>query len=335
MGEAMEPLISLVIPVYNVERYLDKCMSSVLAQTYPNFEVLLIDDGSTDRCGVMCDGYAAADSRVRVFHKPNGGLSDARNYGVIRAHGELVSFVDSDDYITEDYLQYLYGLMTKYDADVSCAEPIMLSEGTDADLQKSDDSISVTDAEGAIKKICHGFMGAWARLYKRELLLNNPYPVGRVNEDVYCTCRILGGCESVCFSTKVIYIWIQRSGSITHSEVCEKTFDLLWASDKQLEYVKNNYPGAALAAEAQCTYAALKLVTQVILSPSRDSRKYYKRIRSYLALHISAALRDRETPLTSKISSCIAVCGYWPTRFVWPARERIKMLFKSSGSICK
>ena len=107
----MNPLISLVIPVYNVEKYLDKCMESVLAQTYDNFEVILVDDGSTDSSGKMCDGYAERDSRVTVYHKQNGGLSDARNFGVEHCNGDLVSFIDSDDYVTEDYLEYLWYLM--------------------------------------------------------------------------------------------------------------------------------------------------------------------------------------------------------------------------------
>ena len=109
----MNPLISLIIPVYNVEKYLAKCMESVLAQTYDNFEAILVDDGSTDSSGKMCDEYAKKDTRVLVFHKENGGLSDARNYGVERAHGELVAFLDSDDFVSNDYLFHLYSLIQK------------------------------------------------------------------------------------------------------------------------------------------------------------------------------------------------------------------------------
>ena len=116
------PLISVIVPVYKVENYLDKCVESILVQTYKNLEILLVDDGSPDRCGEMCDEYAKADSRIKVVHKKNGGLSDARNVALDAMTGEYVAFVDSDDTIAKDYIEVLYGLIEKCQAQMSVVD---------------------------------------------------------------------------------------------------------------------------------------------------------------------------------------------------------------------
>lgn len=116
------PLISVIVPIYNVEQFLPKCIDSILVQTYKNIEILLVDDGSPDRCGEICDEYAQKDKRIRVIHKPNGGLSDARNAALDLMQGEWVTCVDSDDFITPDYLETLYGLCNKYNCKMSVAD---------------------------------------------------------------------------------------------------------------------------------------------------------------------------------------------------------------------
>ena len=117
--ENMEQIkVSVIVPVYNVEKYLDRCITSILKQTHPDFELLLIDDGSRDSSGNICDAWAQADARISVFHKENGGLSDARNYGIDHAKGEYITFVDSDDYVGRDYLKTLVGLVQEYGAQI-------------------------------------------------------------------------------------------------------------------------------------------------------------------------------------------------------------------------
>ena len=113
------PLISVVLPIYNIEAYLDRCMEAVLNQTYDNLEILMVDDGSPDGCGAMCDRYAREDSRVKALHKENGGLSDARNYGIAHSTGEYITCIDPDDYVDLDFVEYLYGLAAKYSARMS------------------------------------------------------------------------------------------------------------------------------------------------------------------------------------------------------------------------
>ncbi len=131
----MLPLISVIVPVYKVEAYLPKAIDSVRHQTYKNLEIILVDDGSPDNCGHICEEYAAQDHRITVFHKKNGGLSDARNYGIERASGQFISLVDSDDYVDSDYVEYLYGLVRKYNVPMSiCQHRVHYNNGTVKDL---------------------------------------------------------------------------------------------------------------------------------------------------------------------------------------------------------
>lgn len=122
------PLITVIIPCYKVEQYLPKCINSVLTQTYTNLEIILVDDGSPDNCGNICDNYAQKDSRIKVIHKTNGGLSDARNKGIDIAHGEYITFIDSDDYVSNDYIEVLYNLLKENNAQMSICLPYCISE---------------------------------------------------------------------------------------------------------------------------------------------------------------------------------------------------------------
>ena len=132
-------LISIVIPIYNVEKYIEKCLDSVIKQTYKNIEIILVDDGSPDNCGKICDSYANNDKRIQVIHKENGGLSDARNVGIERANGKYITFVDSDDYIELDYIEYLYTLIKKYNTKISfCKVNVVFNENnTDNKLENN------------------------------------------------------------------------------------------------------------------------------------------------------------------------------------------------------
>ena len=124
----MEELISVVVPVYNVEKYIDKCINSIINQTYKNLEIILVDDGSPDNCGNICDEYAKKDNRIIVIHKENGGLSDARNTGIEVSKGKYITFIDSDDYISDNYVSFLYNLIIEYKADISIGKHYVLYE---------------------------------------------------------------------------------------------------------------------------------------------------------------------------------------------------------------
>lgn len=211
--------ISVVVPVYNVESYLKRCVDSIIHQTYSNLEIFLVDDGSTDASGALCDAYAEQDQRIVCIHKKNGGLSSARNMGIERAAGKFLFLVDSDDFVDERMIEVLYRDLTEQNVKMSA---VSFQEFTDiADIRKSEEKIPVqclTQKE-AVKKILKGeeFCDyAWNKLYRRELFETVRYPIDRMMEDVGTTYRLLEQCEQVSYRPMPLYFYYQRADSILH-----------------------------------------------------------------------------------------------------------------------
>ncbi len=218
MKSKEEPLISVIIPVYKVEKYLKRCVDSVLAQTYENIEIILVDDGSPDNCGEMCDEYARADSRVVVIHKENGGVSAARNIGVERSHGEYVTFVDSDDYISPDYVEYLYSLLSDNDADVAIADFKKTSENSYDFTFDKETNVKMLDGKEACVKMLDTslfmqFVTPVAKLFKRRTALEHPFPVGQRHEDEALMYKIYYQVQRVVCSDKKIYAYYNNPTS--------------------------------------------------------------------------------------------------------------------------
>ena len=325
----MKPLISLVIPVYNVEEYLDKCMLSVLDQTYPNFEVILVDDGATDRSGTMCDEYGKKDPRIKVYHKENGGLSDARNYGVQRANGTWIAFVDSDDYVTDDYLEYLYSLIEKYNATISCASAMnpKKKEGI------RDQVLTVSEALEKMCKVDVIGVSACAKLYPREILLKHPYPVGMLYEDLATTYKLFAECTTIALGTKKIYNYVQHAGSINGGEIKEKHYDLFTAATEQLEFIKEHYPEVESAAHIRCANVAIQLVPRCFSSSDENKVKNdFARIRTYLKPHFIYVLKDRYKSFHFKARCILVMAGYIPTKVIWPIFEKMRPLVSRAQS---
>lgn len=244
----MQDLITVVVPVYNVSNYLDRCMDSLLAQTYQNLDIILVNDGSTDNSGELCDTYAKKDARIRVVHKDNGGLSSARNVGISMALGKYIGFVDSDDWVTEDMFEYLHGLLTGNCADVAVSNLVRCKSVSDANkIMKShkESSIKTYSQEEYIKK----FMKidsqtieyyAWNKLYKKELLTSKQYPDGKTAEDVLGTFKALLNANRIVQSNKVTYFYYVNPTSITASFSEKKANDLLYVWDEVVKLSKDN-----------------------------------------------------------------------------------------------
>lgn len=184
-------MISVIVPIYKVEKYLRRCVDSILNQSYTDFELLLIDDGSPDSCPQICDEYARRDDRVRVFHKPNGGLSDARNYGVERMKGDYVSFIDSDDYVGPDYLKILMELIGEYQVPVAAvAHLCVFDDGTS--FAASQDTRYVIPNDGIMKAMAQGqiIFSAWGKLMRRDLFAQARFPVGYLFNEMLSLRRV-------------------------------------------------------------------------------------------------------------------------------------------------
>lgn len=216
----MYELISVVVPVYNVENYLVRCVESIRKQTYPNLEIILVDDGSTDSCPQICDKLAAEDKCIRVIHKENGGLSDARNKGIETAKGRYIGFVDSDDYIHPEMYMRLWKCMDRTQADIGVCEVEKVYDDRKpdfSDLQKTE--LKVYTGRQAVKNIFVGKLYlesvvAWNKLYKKKLFEEIRYPVGKLHEDEYTTYRLYYKCDKVVYCTGKCYYYCQRPNSI-------------------------------------------------------------------------------------------------------------------------
>lgn len=213
-----QPLVSVIVPCYNVEQYLPKCIDSILAQTYQKLEVWLVDDGSPDRCGRICDEYAQKDNRIKVIHKPNGGLADARNVALDVMTGEYVVCVDSDDYISPTHIASLYHLIDKYGAQVSVNNSCnFLEETTPHPAQKKDEVIVFPSGLKAVEAMFYQELfdnSAWGKMYKASLFDGIRYPKGLLFEDLPTTYRLLLKADKVVFNDEQSYFYLLRSNSI-------------------------------------------------------------------------------------------------------------------------
>ena len=234
-------LISVIVPVYKVENYLARCVDSIIAQSYDNLEIILVDDGSPDNCGKICDGYALNDDRIRVIHKENGGLSDARNRGTEIACGEYITFVDSDDYIAPNFIEYLYDLLTKNNTDISCCCMVK----TDNDSAEFDlDSTLLKYQVMSGKECCHALLGdlyltlvtAWGKLYKAEIVKKHLFPIGKKHEDEATTCKYYYEAEKVAIGNARLYAYYQNMMSIMHTLGDGVNHDAIWANEHRARF---------------------------------------------------------------------------------------------------
>jgi glycosyltransferase involved in cell wall biosynthesis len=224
MAEPAKALVSVIVPVYNVEAYMDRCVSSLCGQSYDKIEIVLVDDGSTDGSGTLCDAWAAKDSRIRVIHKENGGLSDARNVGIAASSGEYIAFIDGDDYVADTYCEKLYEALLRNDADMAlCNLCYVWEDGTLRPyMTPCHEKKVVTRKEGLHALLCESnltFGIVCNKVYKRDLFMKEPplqFALGRYYEDEYINYRLLDKAKKIVWIPDVLYSYVQRDDSITH-----------------------------------------------------------------------------------------------------------------------
>ena len=214
------PLISVVVPAYKVEEYIEKCLDSILNQTYKNLEIILVDDGSPDNCPKICDEYAKKDDRIKVIHKQNGGLSDARNRGIKEATGEYIAFVDSDDYLESEMYEYLYNLLIKYNADISICGYRTFDENSSMNVAtKEETCFNTIEALKALSEDIEVKNFAWNKLYKRSLFVDNniEFPKGKIMEDIATTYKLFEKSKIIVAGEKCYYNYLIRTSGIIGS----------------------------------------------------------------------------------------------------------------------
>lgn len=220
-------LISVIVPVYNVEEYLKQCLDSILEQTFSNYEVILVNDGSTDSSGLICQEYAEKDSRIRYFEKENGGLSDARNYGIEQAQGEYLTFVDSDDFLDKMHLNVLYTALVSNNVDISIVNyaNYQTSNATfylhtfGEYYEKNYSSEELLDNLAILERNDLSFSTIWGKLYKRSVFSFLRFPKGVIGEDVALIYKIYTQVDKIVYAHKDTYIYRENDSGITKSKI--------------------------------------------------------------------------------------------------------------------
>ena len=259
-------MISIIVPIYEVEEYLARCVDSVLAQTFRDFELILVDDGSPDGCPGICDAYAARDPRIRVVHKEHGGLSDARNAGLAVAGGEFIAFIDSDDWVAPDFLQAMFDTLTRERADiVECR--VVKTDGNEEHVDvmppfSPDEAISCC-AEAALRDLIHDGIfrqTVWNKLYRRSVLEGVLFPKGRLNEDEFWTYKVFARASLIVKISRPLYYYFQRPGSIMGTAFSLRRLDALDAKIERQALLDKDFPDLSalgrLSIAGTCIYLA-------------------------------------------------------------------------------
>ncbi len=280
-----QPLVSVIIPVYMVSDYLDRCIESVVDQKYSNIEIILVDDGSPDECARICDKWAEKDVRIIVVHKPNGGLSDARNYGMSIAGGDYISFIDSDDYVSDDFFEILLSTALEHGSDIveCCCTNCYESGKTDSyhdDLTVSGFSASEGLSALIDEKPFHQHV--WDKLYKAEIVQGILFEVGKQHEDVFWTYQVFGQAEKITKINLTMYFYLQRESSIMGQGYSLRSLDFLEGKWNRQLYIEKYYPELALQSKLDFFGSCMYLLQCVIKYMSGvEKRQAIATIRKY------------------------------------------------------
>lgn len=318
------PLVSVIVPVYGVEAYLRECVDSLLAQTYTNLEILLVDDGSPDGCGTICDAYAAADPRVVSLHKENGGLSDARNFGLRHATGELVSFVDSDDFVSPIFIEALQDAMERHGARLAGVPGgHEFHDGDEVKLERDMTAVAPLvkaplRLPAALRLILYQALdtGAQWRLCERSVLGEDPFPVGLYYEDLATTYRFIQRADGmVLVDTRELYAYRLRPTSIIRQAYRPvKAHSALTVANQLYSDICAWYPELAEAAASRCFSVCRMVYAQVPTGryATETSKCDRDELWAVLRRHRATIVGDRHARRRERLAAGIACLGRAP-----------------------
>lgn len=278
------PLISVIVPIYKVEKYLSKCIESIIAQEYSNIEIILVDDGSPDNCGKICDDFATKDTRIKVIHKENGGLSSARNAGIDIATGEYLGFVDSDDSIEPFMYKKLISSIIENKTKLAvCAVNYVFENGKILTKSNLGENCTFDFYQAMIEMNSHRIfdMGAWSKLYHRDLFFDLRFPEGKLSEDYYIMYKIFDRAQKISYVSTPCYNYLQRQNSITHN--VRINHDHEYAAKEQMEYLEKKYPELKVLGHTAYASAALTVydsyIKNAVSCPQKDIKHFKSVVR--------------------------------------------------------
>ncbi len=310
----MDELVSIIVPVYKTERYLNRCVNSILNQDYSGIEVILVDDGSPDKSGQLCDDISARDKRVLVIHKKNGGLSSARNAGIDVANGKYICFVDSDDYVEKDYVSTLINMIKRHDADLA---KINYKEVTTDNY--SEESVNVVEKVYSGDEVEKAFLelrvdSACVFMYKKNVIENIRFPLGKTSEDIPFNFEVFQKATRFVYSPQIKYYYWHNPESISNGAVDKNYFNyLLFREEIYSHYLKNGNTELALLAEVLYARAAMGIMARMALFGTTDNinEEFYKRmLKRVFREHSHAFYKDKRTAFNRKLVASLVFNAY-------------------------
>ena len=268
-GGFMNDKVSIIVPIYNVENYLERCIISIINQTYTNLEIILVDDGSTDNCPNICEKYKKQDNRITVIHKKNGGLSDARNKGIDIASGKYIYFIDSDDYMHLNTIEFLLNSVKETDADISCCSYLLFYDNQKLTVSTKNEKYKCFDSETALKNLLYQkgcTNSAWGKLYKTVLFDDIRFPVGQICEDLPVIYRLFHKANKVCISSAQFYYYYQRVNSIINTSFKLSRMSGLNFAKEETEFIRNTHPKLFKAAINREFIEAVYILSKIELN---------------------------------------------------------------------
>lgn len=301
-------LVSVIVPIYKVEPFIHKCVDSIVSQTYRNLDIILVDDGSPDNCGIIADQYANSDSRITVIHKENGGLSDARNAGLKIAKGDFIVFVDSDDYINENYVDKMLSLCIENAADIAvCSHSFYDEIGNLWGNEVGKKKIQILDGVEASKIILYqkGYdVSAWGKIYKKSVFANLFFPKGLNFEDIPTTYQAFMKSNKVIFTNEKFYYYQIRANSIETEKFNYKKLDGIKTGEILINEVEKKYPQILSAARSRYFAINMHILAQIDSNiPEKEQiQNNIKKVQKYLLFDPNASIRVRIASLLTILS---------------------------------
>ena len=312
--------ISIIVPVYKVEQYLRQCIESIINQTYQNLEIILVDDGSPDSCPAVCDEYAALDKRIKVIHKKNGGLSDARNAGLEIATGDYIGFVDSDDWISRTMYEELINVSIEYGVDISCCGYNRIDNNSVLESKLFSDKRKVSSLDLLRDIFCRNGdnVVVWNKIYNVNLFKNVRFPVGEIHEDNAVLCSTIGKANTVAYTGTIGYYYRFRPSSIMNSLTVEAHMDPLIRHLQETElFIGKMHP--ELCEEFLCYDVNITMyLLQFFVNGKEKSTQEFTALRKRLNLNLCSYLKNKNVIIKSKIEAVLMCVGiYKPVQKIW------------------
>ena len=316
-----EELITIIVPVYKVEDYLERCIESIINQTYNNLEIILVDDGSPDNCGKICDEYQIRDKRIKVIHKENGGVSAARNDGIAASTGQYIAFIDSDDYIKKEYIEKLYLNLKKNNCDISICSYVETNDNT-YPVEKNKEETYIYNSEQVMEKIMYQreiYTSVWCKLFKKELFGNIVFPTeSNIGEDLATVYKLITKSKKIVYSREKNYCYFQRNNSLIKSRFKKQRMNCINYVYQIVDFVKSEYPYILPAAHNRLFMEAIFIIIQI---PKKEYKDEYQQLKGIIKKYRKEVLKDKKSKKGYRIIALASYSGIGIIKIIFKLKK--------------